>query len=220
MTEVMLLALLGGALTWDAVTVGQFMISRPLIAGGLAGFLLGDPATGLLVGAILEVFLLVVVPSGGGRFPETGPAVVVGVASAVWVGEAGGLALGVAMALTLGQLSALTQGAQRHLNERWMPDAADGRIRVASVGRSHLWAILLDGVRGFVVTALGLLLVRALAPSLVSVWPLPLDQTRALLLVGAFVSLGIVAKALLRGRRWIALVSGVVAGVVLARWLP
>lgn len=220
MTEVVLLAALGSVLTLDAVTVGQFMISRPLVAGGLAGLLLGDPATGLLVGAILEVFLLVVVPSGGGRFPETGPAVVVGTAGAVWIGAAGGLAVGVAVALLLGQLSALTQGGQRHLNERWMPDPSAGHVPAASVWRGHVWSIALDAVRGFAVTGLGLLGVLELRPLVGGSWPLSADQTRALLLIGAFVSLGIVARGLLRGRRWIVLVAGIVAGVALARWVP
>ncbi len=220
MIDVALLTVLGSLLTLDAVTVGQFMFSRPLVAGGLAGLLLGDAATGLMVGGILEVFLLVVVPSGGGRFPETGPAVVVGAAGAVWIGDAGGLAIGVALALMLGQLGALTQGWQRHLNERWMPDPLAGRLTVGAVRKGHLWSIALDAVRGLLITGLGLLIVRELRSVLTVAWPLSLDQTRALLLVGAFVSLGIVAKALLRGRRWLALVGGVVLGVSLARWLP
>jgi mannose/fructose/N-acetylgalactosamine-specific phosphotransferase system component IIC len=220
MTEVIQLAVLGSVLTLDAVTVGQFMLSRPLVAGCLTGLLLGDLTTGLLVGAILEVFLLVVVPSGGGRFPETGPAVVVGVAGAVWVGGAGGLAIGIALALILGQLSALTQGGQRHLNKRWMPDPGVGRVPVSAVWTAHLLAIGLDAIRGFAVTGLGLLLVRGVGSPLAEAWPLPFDQTRALLLVGAFVSLGIVAKGLLRGRRWIALVAGISVGVALVRWLP
>ncbi|MED5200176.1 MAG: hypothetical protein VYB51_10255 [Gemmatimonadota bacterium] len=43
----MSLAILGGLLALDATSVGQFMISRPLVAGTLAGWWLGDPGVGL-----------------------------------------------------------------------------------------------------------------------------------------------------------------------------
>lgn len=220
MIEVAQLALLGAILAMDGVTVGQFMVSRPLVAGFAAGLLLGDPAGGLVVGAILEIFLLVVVPSGGGRFPETGPAVVVGAAGAVWIGGPGGLAVGVALALVLGQLGAVTQGAQRHLIERWVPDPSSGAISARAVTVAHLRAIAFDGLRGFSVTLVGLLLVKAAGSVPTWLWPLELEPTRALLLVGGFVSLGIVARALLRRRSWVALVGGFVAGLALVRWLP
>ena len=77
------LALLGGLLALDATSVGQFMISRPLVAGTLAGWWLGDPAVGLEVGAILELFHLAGVPAGGSRVPESGPATVVAAAARV-----------------------------------------------------------------------------------------------------------------------------------------
>jgi len=83
------LAILGGLLALDATSVGQFMISRPLVAGTLAGWWLGDPGLGLEIGAILELFYLAGVPAGGSRVPETGSASVVAVAVAM---SAGGLA--------------------------------------------------------------------------------------------------------------------------------
>ena len=79
MTEFVRLALLGGVLGLDATAVGQFMVSRPLVAGWIAGWMAGEPAMGITVGAILELFLLVSVPSGGARYPEGSTAAVVGV---------------------------------------------------------------------------------------------------------------------------------------------
>ena len=76
----MSLVVLGGLLALDATSVGQFMISRPLVAGTLTGWWLGDPALGLEIGAILELFHLAGVPAGGSRVPDTGPASVVAVA--------------------------------------------------------------------------------------------------------------------------------------------
>src|SRR5690606_39516372 len=82
------LLLLGGWMAVDGTSVGQFMVSRPLVAASLAGWIVGDPAAGLTVGVILELFHLAVLPVGAARYPEGGPAAVVagslyGAASAV-----------------------------------------------------------------------------------------------------------------------------------------
>lgn len=53
--KIILLSLLGGILSLDRVWA-QFMISRPIVAAPLAGFVLGDPYTGLQAGALLELF--------------------------------------------------------------------------------------------------------------------------------------------------------------------
>ena len=53
--ELALVALLGGVLALDGTSVGQFMLSRPVVAGALTGWMLGDPALGLLIGTLLEL---------------------------------------------------------------------------------------------------------------------------------------------------------------------
>ena len=97
------LALLGGLLALDGTSVGQFMVSRPLVAGTLAGWWLGDPVLGLEVGAILELFHLAGVPAGGAHVPESGPASVVAVAVAMSAGGPGGLALAVVAGLAFSE---------------------------------------------------------------------------------------------------------------------
>src|SRR5215212_4283132 len=86
------LALLGAVLGLDVVSFPQAMISRPLVAATLAGFLVGRPEAGLLVGAALELFALETLPFGASRYPEWGSASVVGGALfARQPGSAGGL---------------------------------------------------------------------------------------------------------------------------------
>ena len=58
--ELALVALLGGVLALDGTSVGQFMLSRPVVAGALTGWMLGDPALGLLIGTLLELYLLLI----------------------------------------------------------------------------------------------------------------------------------------------------------------
>ena len=62
----------------DVVSFPQMMISRPLVGATLAGAFVGDPATGLLVGATLELIALATLPFGASRYPEWGSAAVVG----------------------------------------------------------------------------------------------------------------------------------------------
>lgn len=61
------LLLWGTAVALDLVSVPQVMITRPLVAGTVAGVILGDPAAGAAVGAILELFALDLLPVGAAR---------------------------------------------------------------------------------------------------------------------------------------------------------
>jgi len=191
--EVLQISLLGGLLALDATSVGQFMASRPLVAGALTGLVMGQPSAGLVVGAILELYLLVSFPTGGSRFPEGATATVVAV-SAAGEGAGGSLALAIAAGLVWGQLAGVSITWLRHLNARLVPDPGRGPTSGRRVAAAHLSAVVLDYVRGVLVTLAGVLLVRPLVRTLVESWPLPADDTHGLLLVGAAVSVGILLR--------------------------
>ena len=209
------LAFLGGLLALDATSVGQFMVSRPLVAATLTGWWLGDPALGLEIGVILELFHLAGVPAGGTRVPETGPSSVVAVAVAMSAGGPAGLALGLVAGLAVSDLGGMTIGLQRHVVGRLFGRIDAGSLTATKLTAAHLSSVLLDFVCGSVVTAAALVVGVWLAGVLASRWPLPSEATVALILVGASVHLG----ALLRGfggwksRRAVFLV-GLVAGIV------
>ena len=76
--ELIPLALLGGVLGLDVVSFPQAMISRPIVAATLAGGLLGQAPSGMLIGAALELIALETLPFGASRYPEWGSASVVG----------------------------------------------------------------------------------------------------------------------------------------------
>src|SRR5439155_830264 len=81
--EVQLLLLAWGTLVGlDLVSVPQIMIARPIVAGPIAGALLGDVRTGLEVGVLFELFQYDVLPMGATRYPEYGPATVAAVSAA------------------------------------------------------------------------------------------------------------------------------------------
>jgi mannose/fructose/N-acetylgalactosamine-specific phosphotransferase system component IIC len=209
------LVFLGGFLALDATSVGQFMVSRPLVAGMLTGWWLGDPRLGLEIGAILELFHLAGVPAGGFRVPESGPASVVAVAVSSAAGGLEGLGLGLVAGLAVSEVGGLTVGYQRHLVARFFGAIEAGSVTAAKLSAAHLSCVLLDFVRGVAVTASGLVLGQWLSSIFATRWPLSYEATVALVLVGAAVHLG----ALLKGfggwtnRRAVFLV-GLVAGIV------
>lgn len=64
MDHTLWLSALGAALALDQAVVGQFMLSQPLIVSTLFGWLLGDLATGLLAGAMMQLLWSNVLPVG------------------------------------------------------------------------------------------------------------------------------------------------------------
>ncbi|MDX1762947.1 MAG: PTS sugar transporter subunit IIC [bacterium] len=63
--KILEVALIGGLIGLDRLAVGQFMISQPIVAAPLVGWVLGSFHTGLLVGVVFELFWLRGLPVGG-----------------------------------------------------------------------------------------------------------------------------------------------------------
>ncbi len=144
----------------DLASVLQGLLSRPLVAGGIAGVLVGDPASGLAIGAGLELFALDVLPVGSTRYPDYGAATVAAVAFGA--GQPWDQALGpaVLLGLLLGQLGGWGVVAHRRFNARAL------RKRVAALDRGepgvamrlHLIGIGSDLVRSLALAGLGITL--------------------------------------------------------------
>lgn len=161
--EPMTMAALLGWGTWvgiDLVSVGQVMIARPLVAGVVAGGILGDLQTGLMVGTILELFALEVLPFGAARYPDYGVGTVGAVATAAGVPGLLGPGIGVAVGLFIAFLGERAIQLVRHrtsVEVRRHLRSIDAGDR-ATIHRLHRRAILRDGFRALVLTALGLAL--------------------------------------------------------------
>jgi PTS system mannose-specific IIC component len=193
-SELLVLALFGGFMALDGTSLGQFMVSRPLVASALTGWMIGAPVDGFLVGCLLEIYLLVSFPVGGSHFPEGGPAAVVAAAVAGWGASPGALAIGVTLGLVWGQVGSLSVTALRNNNVRLAPDPAQGRVTARAVVIGHVSAVGIDFLRGFTVTLAGLMVGLALV-NVAPLWPLSDAWTRGLLLVGAAVSLGVLLRS-------------------------
>jgi PTS system mannose-specific IIC component len=180
LTEVIVLALLGGVLGLDTVSFPQAMLSRPIVGATIAGTLAGDSAAGLLVGAALELFAVETLPFGASRYPEWGSAGVIG--GALYASTpgfaAGRLTTSVLAALVLAWFGGWSMVQVRKLNAslaRSRHDAVASGARRTVIGL-QVAGLGADLVRGFVVTAIGLLafvpLQRTVLESFVSSAPL------------------------------------------------
>jgi mannose/fructose/N-acetylgalactosamine-specific phosphotransferase system component IIC len=154
----LLLVLWGTLVGLDLVSVPQGLLSRPLVAGTVAGWLAGDVEAGLRVGAVLECFALDVLPIGAVRYPDYGPATVV--AAALTAGAPWELGLGVAA--TLGLVLAVIGGWSLQLVRRWNARAIQRRAAALAAGESsairllQYGGLLRDALRGAALTAGGL----------------------------------------------------------------
>ncbi len=154
----------GTAVGVDLVSFPQAMIARPVVAGTVAGWLLGDPLLGLRVGVVLELFALDVLPIGASRYPDYGPATVAAVAAGVghpweW---ALGVCTAVGLAMSLVGRWSLEQLRRRNALAAQAASAALSAGDAEVVRRLHLSALGRDAVRSLLLTGAGLLLARLL----------------------------------------------------------
>ena len=216
---IMIPLLLWGTLVGlDLVSVPQSMISRPVVAGTVAGWLLGDVHAGLRIGVVFELFALDVLPVGAVRYPDYGPATIAAVVAAAGLPWQLGLGQGAALGLVLALLGGWTLQLVRRSNAR----AIQRRAAALSAGESsairrlQYGGLLRDAGRGFLLTLFGVVAAMAirehvrldeqtqLALTLVAV-----GSALAAAVNGAFRSSG-------RSTRFKWLAAGVGAGVLLA----
>jgi mannose/fructose/N-acetylgalactosamine-specific phosphotransferase system component IIC len=217
--HVILSLLLWGSLVGlDLVSVPQAMISRPLVAGTVAGWLVGDVEAGLRVGMLLELFALDVLPVGAVRYPDYGPATVAAVALSAGAPWEMSLGLSVALGLVLAVLG----GWSLQVVRRWNARAIQRRAAALAAGESSAirWlqygALLRDAIRGFMLTLLGLVLASVIADSI----RLDRETAVALTLVAVGSALSAAASGVFRssgrGLRLKRLISGMVVGTLIA----
>lgn len=155
----LLLALFGGVVAVDGTSLGQFMLSRPVVAATLAGWIAGSPEQGALVGLFLEAFHLTVLPVGAARYPEGGPAAVA--AAGAYAGTShsySALVVVLVFALVWERVAGVTVQGLRHLNVRLSPPPGRSSVRSGRLERRHLLALGVDFARGMALAGTGTLL--------------------------------------------------------------
>lgn len=218
------IALLGGIVGVDATSLAQTMISRPFIATTLAGLIAGRPQEGAILGAILELFALVILPVGAARYPEAGTAsVAAGAAymSATPIMSPAVMLLAVLFALVWERVSGLSVILGRHFNERYVALAPlDAERPDRDLERRHVRAILFDFVRAIIITSGGWVIGTVLLREVAQLWSMDSSIAPAILSIGLSCMVG-AALPLFGGiqARKVALLVGVLCGslIVLLR---
>jgi mannose/fructose/N-acetylgalactosamine-specific phosphotransferase system component IIC len=219
MTTVVLAALVlwGVVVALDLVSGPQALLSRPVVAGTVAGLIAGDLEAGLRVGMLLELFALDVLPVGASRYPDYGPATVAAVAVVAGLPWQERLGLAMLLALPLAFIGGLAMQWLRHANARAMQErvaalAAADRRAIAAL---HYGGLLRDALRGAALTGVGLAIAVALRR-------LAVPPHVASLLLAAAVGSGLAAvvngalRSTGRGARAKWLAAGLGVGSVLA----
>ena len=152
--DVLLLSLVGGLIAADQTSAFQLMISRPIVAAPLIGLLLGDPATGLIVGSLLELIWMGRPPLGGAILPNACLCSIVMTGSTIMASslleypptERQLIALGFIIGLPLARLAAFMEAKLRLINGFLALKAEAGVAR----GRTrHLAALNMTGLGAF-----------------------------------------------------------------------
>jgi mannose/fructose/N-acetylgalactosamine-specific phosphotransferase system component IIC len=217
--EVIPIAVLGGLLGLDVVSFPQAMISRPLVAATLAGVLVGHSASGLLVGAVLELIALETLPFGASRYPEWGSASVVG--GAIFASHpshpAGAMTCAMVAALATTWIGGRTMVKLRQANATWARDRrealeAGSRGAVTSL---QLMGMTADLVRGALLTGVAYALLAPLASLSIARWDVDARLSRSMAVaIAASVAGGAAWKLFhsTHGARWF-FVGGLVVGL-------
>ncbi|HEU4570609.1 MAG TPA: PTS sugar transporter subunit IIC [Gemmatimonadales bacterium] len=212
----LLLLAVGTAAGLDLVSGPQVLLARPFVAGTLSGLVLGDPLTGIVVGATLELYALEVLPVGATRYPDHGP----GTVGAVWLGStlsgAGALGVAVFAALVTAGIGTRSLLLLRRANGAAIT-RAEGALAAGTPGvlaRLQVGGALRDLARSLAMTVVGLgvaaLCRRFLPTQGPEAWRLSavaIGAGAAGALVGAIRTAG-------RGPRLAVLTGGVAAGCV------
>lgn len=216
--DVLPIAILGGVLGLDVVSFPQAMISRPLVASTLAGALIGQTASGLMLGAALELIALETLPFGASRYPEWGSAAVVG--GAIFASHpshpAGAMSVGVVAALATTWVGGWTMVKLRQWNAAWAArkrDALEAGARGAVVSL-QLMGMTADLARGVLLTAIAYTLLAPLATWCLAHWSTDSRLSRAIVVAAAASVAGGAAWKLFHataGARWF-FVSGLAVG--------
>jgi mannose/fructose/N-acetylgalactosamine-specific phosphotransferase system component IIC len=140
--QIMLAALAGGVIGLDRTACGQFMVSQPIVAGPLTGWLLGDASAGLAIGGALELVWVLDIPVG--TFVPADATVTTVAATAIAAitgrGAADAPVIGFSLLLTaiMVPLTMVADHVMRMRNAR-IPELALGRSGMPSEARVTGW---------------------------------------------------------------------------------
>ncbi|OPX17855.1 hypothetical protein BXT86_04300 [candidate division WOR-3 bacterium 4484_100] len=117
-----LMSFLGGLFILDKYAIGEFGLSQPIIAGTILGAIFGEPKTGIMLGAVIQLIFLGGLPIGRDIPPDAQGAGIVGVGTYLFLKNLNPQDSSLFLAIVLALTAALAGGAMeiytRRLNEK------------------------------------------------------------------------------------------------------
>ncbi len=211
----------------DRVALVQVMISRPLVAAPLTGWVLGSPLVGMEVGMLLELLWLGRLPVGAAIPPDDTQVAVGATVLALSVSPILGLSgmplviLSVLIAIPLGKFGQVFDRLARHINDR-LSVSGQTSLMAGNAGgleRNHLLGLasfaLASLTTAVVIVLVGSFVLYSVAPLLIgTVQEVGLSLQYSLILVGAAVLLGTINV-----NRSASLFCAAFTGTMLVLWL-
>lgn len=188
--------LLGAVLALEQVAFAQLQIAHGFVAGGLAGFLIGDPFQGALLGGMLGLVAGGHRPVGGVVPPDVGIAAVVAMLCWALAPAPSGRALLVALGVgfVVADLGRHSEAWTRRRNLGFLL-TAEAEATPSAVRRAVASALALAALRGSLTLSLALVLAPPLMRRITAGGPAPI-ATLALL-----AGIGLAAQERLLGAR-------------------
>ncbi len=150
------ISIVGGLLGLDRTAVGQFMMSQPLVAGPITGWLLGDARAGLIIGVVLELIWLLDMPIGN-FVPADATAMSVSACAIAVLGKPGGATLpviGFSLLLTTAMVPLTMQADAfvRRRNSKLVENVLSANVdnMAQAITRAHISGILAFFLKSFV----------------------------------------------------------------------
>lgn len=175
--ELILISIFGGLVALDKTEAFQSMFSQPLVAGPIVGLLLNDLPGGLFVGILFQLVYLWVMPIGAPTFPD--PAVGTVVGSAGFIILRGSfpdnpnliLLFVLVFVIPFSLFAGWALIKQRQLNSKLLTkaDLYAEAGKIEGLGRLLFLGLSGSFVRGFLITASGVLAIFVLLVPLVKV---------------------------------------------------
>ena len=147
--EAIIVAVVGGIICLDRVFL-QVMLSRPVVAGPIIGFVLRDPYAGLISGTLIELLWIDRPPIGVYLPPNDSIVAVLAAAGSILAGKELGhlsrelIALSILFFIPFGilgqKMDIWIMKSNDRLSRKAVEDAKEGDIK--GISRKHVWGLL------------------------------------------------------------------------------
>jgi len=210
----------------DTTAAFQIMISQPLVACGLLGWMMGDPVMGAMVGVVSQLLWMGKLPVGAATFPDGNIGSLVAAALLVHFRDSmipHGVGVLLALAVLWGTVTAATGGwvkvVKRKIHTSWVPwfDRQAQNGEWSRFSRGFALVVLWNGLVGAVLAAAFFAIGHGILSVVIPALPEHIYRIEYLV---PYVLLGIGLTQVLilfRFQRWLLTVAGLVVGIMFWR---